>query len=830
MGLWRRRRKSALSGIAVAVVGLGAAGWAWRGQVEGYTPGEEVDGLTDQLAAGGGDGLLPPIRLVDATGDVGLDFEHFPGTRSGQLPEDMGSGVACGDVDGDGWTDVFLVNAGRLDEGGARSRLVRARGDGTFEDVTGASGPDLTAVGQAAAFADVDGDGDLDLFVTTYGTCHLFENDGEGRFEDASARAGLRDLEGFWTGIGVADYDRDGALDVYVCGYVAYEPDLAGRGRERQFGVDIPVGINPSAFEPHKNLLLRGRGDGTFEEVASDAGVDDPRGKGLGVLFCDLDGDGWPDLYVANDVSDNVLFRNRGDGTFEDVTAEARVGDYRGAMGLAAADFDADLDLDLFITHWVAQENALYRAHPRGEDGRLVYMDVADRHGLGYVGLRQVGWATGFPDLDGDGVLDLFVVNGSTIPREEATEELTPMRSQLFWQEEAGGRFHDLAEVAGPFWREEHVGRGGACLDVDLDGDDDLLVSLHGEGVRLLRNETGGARNFVRLRLRQGDGNTHAVGARIEAECGGEPRLTVIGTQGSYLSQHAVGEATFGLDDEAWLEVVRVTWPDGAVEEAGPFLGGTLVTWTRGERPRVEALPGLSRVADAERQRAFFRLRSRAGKRRVAGDLEQAAAAYREALALWPGHADALYYLAGCLNGMGREREALGVLEALVAFEPTTSPGWMQLGRLRLQGGDPDLDDMPAARAAFAASHELNGEESGPLEMLGLVELLAGEVEEARGWLEDAARLNPRSVRARYLLGRCAWEAGDADESERWLAEARELARAASGPGGESVSNEGDTKTGGAMVAREVGAEGPLEGWRSVGERDTSAADEYGGE
>jgi enediyne biosynthesis protein E4 len=833
VGLVRRRRKSILSSMAVLVVGAGGLVWWQQGRVEGYRPGGEVEGLTDSLAAERPSGS-PLIRLLDVGAEAGLDFQHFPGTRAGKLPEDMGSGVACGDVNGDGWTDLFLVNNGPAAGGGARSRLYLNRGNGTFEDATEASGIDLVAQGQAAAMVDVDGDGDLDLFVTTYGTPRLFDNDGSGRFRDVSARAGLDAFEGFWTGIGVADYDLDGAMDLYVCGYVQYDDSLANTGTARQFGLDIPAAINPSTFPPQRNLLLRGRGDGTFEEVAVAAGVDDPQGKGLGALFCDLSGDGLPDLYVANDVSDNALLINLGDGTFEDRTVACRVGDYRGAMGLAAADIDGDLDLDLFITHWVGQENALYEARQRPDNGERIYMDVADRHGLGHAGLRQVSWATRFLDLDGDGVLDLFVVNGSTIPRSEEVSQLTPMASQLFWRDPADSRFHELGASAGPFWEELHVGRGGASLDYDLDGDDDLLICLHGEGVRLLRNEGEGARRFLRLRLRQESGNTHAVGARVEIEHGGRRFLEVVGTQGSYLSQHTVGELTLGLGDDPWLESVQVTWPDGEVEQAGPFMAGSLVTWVRGARPTIEALTGAAEAAAAgpsavEDQRGFFRVRDKASRFRVQGDLVAAVDAYREALGLWPGHADALYYLGGSLLGLGREAEALSAFETLVALQPGNSGGWMMLGRLRMPGGDLTLDDLDLARAAFEHCHDLNREQSGPVEALGMAALLAGELDTARGYMDDAAQLNPRSVRARYLAGRCAFLDGDLEGAARRLAEAHTLATDSVGDAGTSISNEGATAQGGAMLAATQVAQGPLERWRTLASRPLStAAEEYG--
>ena len=439
----RRKRKLAVTIGAVAGVAilLLAATWLLTPPAETYRPGQEIEGLTDDLARDL-PADYPRVAFTDVTAAAGVEFSHFPGRRSSQLPEDMGSGAAWGDYDGDGWMDLYLVNfAAPLDAGpGARRghhALYRNNGDGTFSDVSGETGTDLVEGGMAAAWADYDNDGWTDLLVTRYGGITLLRNTGDGAFEDVSASAGLAGHDGFWTGVAWGDYDRDGCLDLYVAGYVQYESDVSGQAL--QYDVETPASINPSSFEPERNLLFRCRGDGSFEEVALRSGVQNGRGRSLSAAWVDLDEDGWIDLYVANDVSDNVLYLNQGDATFDEVSHQALVADYRGAMGIATGDWDGDADVDLFITHWIAQENALYQ-NPRadrirggGRQAPLQFMDVADRYGLGQIALDYIGWGTSFVDYDNDGRLDLFVTNGSTFQDRRDPTRLVPMRDQLFW-------------------------------------------------------------------------------------------------------------------------------------------------------------------------------------------------------------------------------------------------------------------------------------------------------------------------------------------------------------------------------------------------------------
>ena len=529
-------------------------------------PGAPREGITSDLARDL-PGDRPSAVFTDVTVAAGIDFQHFAGgVRSTQLPEDMGSGVAWGDVDGDGYPDLFLVSGAKGGHG-----LYRNRGDGSFENVTEASGlAGDPMVGMGAAFGDYDGDGRLDLVVTGFDALRLYRNLGEGRFLDASREGGLDRHRGFWAGASWGDYDGDGDLDLYVTGYVryAFRAEDAERGT-RQYQAVVPFTLNPSSYPPERNLLLRNEGKSGFRELAESAGVANPEGRSLAASWCDFDEDGDLDLYVANDVSDNALFENRGDGSFDDVSHAAWVADYRGAMGLAVGDWDGDLDQDLFVTHWIAQENALYSnlryAFDSDEPSEgLRFMDVADMVGLGQVALDYVGWGTFFFDYDNDGRADLFVANGSTFQKDGTPSELVPMRDQLFWNAGPERGFYDVASASGEALTHERVSRGAAMADFDRDGDLDVLVVHHGERPSLLRNDGGNESSWLDVAVRSGGENRFGVGAKVTVRYGDVSQTSHIGCQASYLSQSPL-EVHFGLGAVDRVDELRVLFPGGKV-------------------------------------------------------------------------------------------------------------------------------------------------------------------------------------------------------------------------------------------------------------------------
>jgi hypothetical protein len=573
---------------------------------ETVTSSSESPSGDDTAPSRGASGVV----FTDRAGAAGLDFVHFHGARSSQLPEDMGSGLAWGDYDGDDDPDLYVVNQvgpltlseAEAEVSPARSRLFRNDGDGTFTDVTAKADVGVGGWGMGAAWGDYDGDGDLDLFVTRYGTNLLFRNDGEEGFHDVSAETGAGGPVGFWAGVSWADYDRDGDLDAYVCGYVKYtwDPDKVGQG-SRQFQSVVPYTLNPSSYPPVANLLLRNDG-GTFTDVAKEAGVDNAAGRSLSASWCDFDGDGWPDLYVANDVSDNAMFQNLGDGSFRDISHSAWVADYRGAMGLGVGDWDGDGDFDIFITHWLAQEHGLYADESAfmkvTPEAPLRFVDQADLFGVGQIGLDTIGWGTGFLDFDNDGRLDAYAINGSTFQKEDDPSLLVPMRSFLFWNAGPNGYFEVGERAGGPF-AEALVGRGASPADYDGDGDLDLAVVVHGGPLKLARNDGGSRRAWVRvvLRSRPGAGHagngaslgstTFATGARVTLEAGGVTQVREVGGQSSYLSQEPAGEVFFGTGAAERIDDLEVRWPSGRVQRFEGLPARATIRIVEGAEPQV---------------------------------------------------------------------------------------------------------------------------------------------------------------------------------------------------------------------------------------------------
>ena len=526
--------------------------------------------------------------FVEVAADVGLTFTHDNGAR-GQfmMAEPMGAGAALFDYDNDGDLDVFLVQSGPFTPaagpppGNASSRLFRndlAGGKLRFTDVTAKAGVGLRAYGMGAATGDYDGDGHVDLFVTSLGADTLYRNNGDGTFADVTSQAGVSD--DLWsTSATFVDYDRDGRLDLFVANYVDFTP---AANKLCNDPVGEPDYCSPRAYRSVPDRLYRNLGGGRFANVTETAGTVKADGNGLGVVAGDYNGDGWLDIYVANDATPNQLWINKRDGTFVDEgplsgSAVNAAGNPEGSMGIASGDFDQDADEDLFITNITGETFAFYE-----NDGRGNFEDVRTRVGLAAPTAAFTGFGTDWFDYDHDGWLDLFVANGAVNIIEAQRGQPTPfrMKNQLF--RNTGGRFEETSAVAGPAFARAEIGRAAAFGDVDNDGDVDILVTNNAGPVRLLINQLSKDARSLQVRLEQPGTNRIAIGAWVGVERAGRKTLwRRVKTDGSYLSA-SDPRLHFGLPGPEPVAAIVVQWPDGTREKfAG--VSGRQVTLKRGK-------------------------------------------------------------------------------------------------------------------------------------------------------------------------------------------------------------------------------------------------------
>jgi hypothetical protein len=505
--------------------------------------------------------------FVDVTAASGVGFRHVNGAFGRKLlPETMGSGCAFIDVDGDGWQDLFFVNGtswpGRP-RAGSRPALYRNNRNGTFSDVTTQAGLAIEIYGMGAAIADYDNDGRPDIYVTALGPNRLFRNAGGGRFEDATSRAGVGD-PGFSTSAAWFDYDRDGRLDLFVANYVAWTIDndlfCTLDGKTKSY-------CTPESYKGQSPTLYRNKGDGTFENATRQAGMHDPASKALGVALIDHNNDGWLDVAVANDTQPNRLYENRKDGTFIDVGTAAGIafneaGVARAGMGIDAADFDGSGRQSLVIGNFSNEMMALYT-----NEGNGLFIDEAPTAAIGQASLLTLTFACFFFDYDLDGLLDIFAANGHVADDINRVQpKVTYAQPPHLFRNVGSRRMEPVTARMGTAFQMPMVARGAAYGDYDNDGDLDLAVTSNHGPARLLANQVSSSNHRIRIRLRGVSSNRDAIGAEIRLTLdGGARRWGMVRSGSSYLSQSEL-PVTIGLGARTGIVRLEVRWPTGRSE------------------------------------------------------------------------------------------------------------------------------------------------------------------------------------------------------------------------------------------------------------------------
>jgi hypothetical protein len=538
------------------------------------------------------------FELVDVTQPSGLRFTHNTGAFGRKyLPETLGAGAGFLDIDGDGRQEILFVNGtdwpGQQPPDGrgrqpTTARLFRNDGRGRFTDVTAGSGLDVPMYGMGVAAADYDNDGRQDVLITAIGQSRLFHNAGGGRFVDVTAKAGLGNRTGFSTSAIWVDYDRDGLLDLLICNYVRWTPETdvfcSSDGKQKSY-------CTPEAYPGATSWLFRNHGNGAFEDVTAAAGLLDSTSKALGVTMLDYDRDGWPDLFVANDTQPNKLYRNNRNGTFAETAVQAGLafsedGRARAGMGTDAADFDNSGVPSVVVTNFAGEMLGLYTPVAPGQ-----YADAAPRTDVGRASRLTLGFGCFFFDVDLDAHLDLLVVNG------HIDDRLGPSQGRVNYAESPhlfhnrGGKLVDVAGEVGAAFAAPKVGRGAAFGDIDLDGDLDVLITTNGGPAHLYRNDLSAAHRSVRVALAGVRSNRDGIGARLRARVGSIWLTRLVRTGSSYLSQSEL-PVTFGLADRPAIDELIVEWPSGSRDRIERLEAGRFYTVTEGRGVTLSSKTG----------------------------------------------------------------------------------------------------------------------------------------------------------------------------------------------------------------------------------------------
>ena len=531
--------------------------------------------------------VLATVQFRDVTQQSGIRFVHNNGAFGKKfLPETMGPGVAFIDYDNDGWPDIFLVNGadwpGHVQKH-STPKLFHNNRDGTFTDVTHKAGLDIDIYGMGVAVGDYDNDGYDDLFITAYGQNRLFHNNGNGTFSDATQKAGLSGPKEFSTSAAWVDYDKDGHLDLVVGNYVQWSPETdlycTLDGKSKSY-------CTPESYKGTSVRLWHNLGNGTFEEATQKAGLGDPTSKTLGVAVLDYDNDGWPDLLFSNDTQPNKLYRNNGNGTFTEKALVAGVafsedGVARAGMGVDASDYDHSGYPSLLITNFSNQMLSLYH-----NEGKGLFVDEAPRSEIGRASLLTLGFGCFFFDYDLDGWPDILVTNGhidADIQRVQANVKYA-MPPHLF-RNIGKGKFEEVTKTLGQAFASPRVGRGAAYADINNDGRLDLLLSTSGGPVYLFRNEAQGAaalNKSLRIKLTGTKSNRDGIGATVRLTAGGETQTQMLRSGSSYLSASEL-VLTFGLAQHDKADGIEIRWPNGQVDRLSGIAAGQTIIVTEGK-------------------------------------------------------------------------------------------------------------------------------------------------------------------------------------------------------------------------------------------------------
>jgi hypothetical protein len=530
------------------------------------------------------------FRCTDVTATAGIHFKHNNGAYGGKLlPETLGSGCAFLDYDGDGWQDILLINS--MDwPGHSRQRstlkLYRNNRNGTFTDVTRAAGLDVEMYGMGVAVGDYNNDGFPDILITCVGQNRLFKNTGKGMFIDVTNASGLGKRQAFSTSALWFDYDRDGLLDLFICNYVKWSAErdvfCSLDGKHKSY-------CTPEAYVGQTCWLFHNRGNGTFEDVTASSGIFDSSSKSLGVAMLDYDNDGWPDLLVANDTQPNKLYRNQRNGTFKDVAVEAGIafsaeGKARAGMGVDVGDFDNSGRPGIAITNFDNEMIGLYRAEANGN-----FADVAVQSGVGLPSKTTLGFGCVFADCDLDGSLDLIAVNGHIDDTVRNVRNVGYAQAPQLFLNNGKGNFHELGQEAGGGFSQPKVGRGLAVGDFDRDGDLDVLITTNNGSAYLFRADQIAGNRSIRVRLVGTKSNRDGIGAQIKISSGGIEQTRMVKTGSSYLSQSEL-PLTFGLGKHDKVERLVVEWPSGRAEDFKDLPAGK--TYQITEALSIKAEPG----------------------------------------------------------------------------------------------------------------------------------------------------------------------------------------------------------------------------------------------